>query len=152
MDININTKGYPDFALKLPEAEISMLRRNFIIAKQKDSSDIDRVHEIEQLENAACRVFDGYILACLSRITVYDLSKAPSRRIVTDIDSLLIKCNENSFTIEFHESKNIKKAREKAAAKDLREKFRPILNDNAKGYRIKNVKNRGAKLVIKYKK
>ncbi|MGB3776953.1 MAG: hypothetical protein WA960_01235 [Tunicatimonas sp.] len=110
----------------------------------------DRQHELRQLLKSANRKFEGTTIACLSRTTIYDYSKAPSQRKVTDIDSLLLKFNSDEMILELHESKNTK-ASASDAKKDLKDKLTKTLN-NSKGYRyrIVEVKNMGAKIVIKH--
>jgi len=148
-DVNIQTKSYPQFVYSTGENEIN-LKSVFDLAISEEV-DKDRAFEIFQLKKSATRHFEGIILACLARITIYDITKAPSERIVTDIDSLLIKVNKENLVVEFHESKNTRNAENKAK-KDLKDKFVKVLNNNAKGYRIKEVKGMGAKLVVSIKK
>lgn len=115
----------------------------------KNTSDEDRIHELNQLLKSVKRKYEGNLIACIQRITIYDYSKAPSKRIITDIDSLLLKYNSNEMILEFHESKNMRNG-ENEAKKDLQKKFTRALSHNAKGYNIRRVKNYGAKLVIKH--
>jgi hypothetical protein len=130
--------------LKLP---IDTIINNISIAV-KDEKDTDRVHELNHLKKAIDKNYNGFQLACLCRINIYDLSKPPDKRIITDIDSVLVKVNSDEFIIEFHESKNTPKS-ETDARKDLRNKFLKTLNKNASGYQIYDVKKMGAKLRIK---
>ena len=102
------------------------------------------------MHKSTIKRFDGFILLLISRTKIFDLTKPPSHRLQTDIDSVVIKISEHELIIEFNEAKNVKRNREKVAAKDLREKFVPILNSKAKGYRIVNVKDYGSKLRISY--
>ncbi|MBB4081131.1 hypothetical protein GGR28_003778 [Lewinella aquimaris] len=108
----------------------------------------DRVKELEHIQKATSRRFDGFTVACLDRIRIYDYSKPPSKRDVTDIDSLVIKFNQNELIVEFNETKN-KRNCENRAKKDLNDKFVRILNSTAKGYRIHPVKKFGAKVRIR---
>lgn len=110
--------------------------------------DQDRTHELQQLLKSTKRKFAGTTIACLSRITIYDYSKAPSHRKVTDIDSLLLKFNADEMVLELHESKNTKNP-SRDAKRDLKEKLAKTLNENSVGYRIREVKGMGAKIVIK---
>ncbi|MEW4328364.1 hypothetical protein Q0N12_17070 [Rossellomorea marisflavi] len=148
LDIDIHTKKYPPFNFKLNEMSNELFLEKFDSAINNENN-FDRAAEIKQLKRSAGRQFEGYKLASLTRITIYDLSKPPGSRIVTDIDSVLIKVNKNNFIIEFHETKNTKRKQESNAKKDLRNKFVNVLNTNAKGYRISGVKGMGAKLVLK---
>jgi hypothetical protein len=111
-------------------------------------TDVDRKHELNQLKHSTKRKFDGTIISCLSRITIYDYSKPPSKRKVTDIDSLVLKFNENKLFLELHESKNTKNP-VKDAKKDLRSHLINVLDKNIK-YSIKDVKGFGAKIVIQH--
>jgi len=118
------------------------------LIKKYDKNDPDRAHELKQLRKAAKRPFNGYVVACLDRIRIYNYSLAPDRRVVTDIDSLLLKFNNDEFILELNESKNMKNG-EKEAIKELKGKVVPTLNSNAKGYRVVNVKGYGGKVRIK---
>lgn len=112
-----------------------------------EAINVDRKHELIQLQKSTSRKFDGTTIACLLRVTVYDYSKAPRDRTVTDIDSIVLKYSINSMILELHESKNTKHPF-RDAKKDLNKKLINILNTNSKGFRIKEVKNYGAKLVL----
>ncbi|WP_320939760.1 hypothetical protein [Lysinibacillus capsici] len=97
------------------------LKNDFLDAITNEK-DVDRIHEIEQLHKSTIRKFDGYVLLLLCRAKVFDITKAPNQRL-----SMIIKISENELVIEFNEAKNIKKNRERVAAKDLRDKFVPVL-------------------------
>lgn len=109
----------------------------------------DRRLEIKQIKKLVPQKYQGYIICSMCRINIYDFSKSPNERIVTDIDSVIIKINKSELIIEFNETKNIKRNRENVAKKDLKDKFLKTLNDNAKGYRNNPVKGFGAKIRIK---
>ncbi|SMD31825.1 hypothetical protein SAMN04488029_0163 [Reichenbachiella faecimaris] len=113
-----------------------------------ESNDPDRKHELNHLSKSVNRKFDGIKIACLSRITIYDYSKNPSERKVTDIDSVLLKFNSEVMILELNESKNTRRP-ERDARRDIN-KLKKVLNKNSKGYRIQEVKGYGAKLVIKH--
>ena len=115
-----------------------------------ENTNLDRVHELKQLQRSTKKTFNGTTIACLSRITVYDYSKAPDKRKVTDIDALVLKFNSENVILEIHESKNTKKSFLEAK-KDLKNKFVQVLNSNSSGYQIREVKNFGAKIVINHK-
>ncbi|MDR7080199.1 hypothetical protein J2Y03_005259 [Neobacillus niacini] len=147
-DVNIQTRKYPQFIFNV-DGKSPSLKRIFDYAIENEP-DGDRAFEILQLKKSATRTFEGFILASMARITIYDITKPPNERIATDIDSILIKVNKNKIIVEFHESKNTKKTPENKAKKDLNGKFIKVLNNNAKGYRIKEVKGMGAKLVLSF--
>lgn len=115
----------------------------------KQSGDKDRVHELKQLRKSARRKYDGTTIACFSRVTIYDYSKAPSERKVTDIDSIILKFNEKGMSLELNETKNTKRPYADAK-KDINDKLIRVLNGNSKGYQVKEVKGFGAKIVIKH--
>ncbi|KUP04707.1 hypothetical protein Q75_14770 [Bacillus coahuilensis p1.1.43] len=147
-DVNIQTRKYPQFIFDIDGKSTSLNRiLNYAIENEPDG---DRAFEILQLKKSATRTFEGFILASMARITIYDITKSPNERIATDIDSILIKVSKNKMIVEFHESKNTKKTPENKAKKDLNDKFIKVLNNNAKGYRIKEVKGMGAKLVLAF--
>lgn len=150
IDINSNHKNYDSFGMRLAEGDIGLLGDNILNAIEAESEDEDRVHELKQLLKATERKFDGYVFACLSRIMIYDKTKAANKKVVTDIDSLVIKVNQDNLIIEFNESKNYRRSRERRATKELKSNFVQCLDtERRKGYRIKEVKGFGAKLVIK---
>ncbi|MGE7602992.1 hypothetical protein ACQKL5_10840 [Peribacillus sp. NPDC097675] len=147
-DVNIQTRSYPQFIFNV-NGKSRRLKRIFDYSIENEP-DKDRAFEIEQLKKSATRSFEGFILASMARITIYDITKSPNERIVTDIDSVLVKINKNKLILEFHETKNTKKTPENRAKKDLKTKFINVLNDNARGYRIREVKGMGAKLVVSF--
>ena len=149
VDIDSRKREYDSFGMKLPEGDVGLLDANIIKAIDIEQDDPDRVHELNHLRRAANRKFDGYVFTCLSRITVYNRTKPASERIVTDIDSLVIKVSQTEFVIELNETKNIKKKREKTAAKELRKYLAPVIDTRGVGYRVYEVKDFGAKLVLK---
>lgn len=114
-----------------------------------DTTNVDRIHELKQLQKSVKRKFKGNIIACLARITVYDYSKPPSKRKVTDIDGVVLKFNQQRMILELHEAKNTANP-VTDAKRDLNTKFVPTLNRNSTGYRIKKVTGFGAKLVISH--
>lgn len=117
--------------------------------KELSSVDLDRVHELNHLRHSIKRRYDGIVIGCIARVKIYDYSLAPDKRIVTDIDSILLKFNANSTVLEFNESKNTS-ASENDATRDLKNKFKKVLNENSKGGRIEKVTKYGAKYVIRY--
>ncbi len=149
IDINSENKPYDIFTMKFPGDSFSLIRENIEKAIAHENNDVDRVHELQQLKLSACRKYEGYVFVCLSRVTIFNPEKPPSERLVTDIDSTVIKVRKDELILELHESKNYKKNPEGAAVKDIREKLIPTLNANAKGYRVKKVNRMGAKCVIK---
>ncbi|SDG67768.1 hypothetical protein SAMN04488062_101352 [Flavobacterium omnivorum] len=115
----------------------------------ESTSDHDRKHELKQLQKSTSKKFNGTTIACIARITIYDYSKAPEHRIVTDIDSLVLKFNDKNMYLELHESKNTKNPYT-AAKKDINKKLIRILNKNCIGRQIREVKGYGAKVLIKH--
>ncbi|NDK55752.1 hypothetical protein [Pontibacter fetidus] len=113
------------------------------------TSDGDRIHELKQLLKSVNRSFDGTVIACISRITIYDYSKSPDKRKVTDIDSLVLKFNSSKMLLELHESKNTRTPF-RDARRDINDKLIKILNKKHSHYKIVEIKNYGAKVVIKH--
>lgn len=147
-DIDHHTsKSYRYFGVKLNES-MDYLSGN-IEKAINEASNPDRKHELLQLKKGATRKFVGATIACLERVTIYDYSKAPGQRIVTDIDSIVLKFNDTDMYLELNEAKNTRKPFNDAK-KDLLKKLRPVLNSNCKGNTIRKVKGFGAKLVIKH--
>ncbi len=147
-EISDGTSSYDHIGVNFENIEIGHLLRNLRKAI-KYEKDLDRIHEINHIQNGLKKKFKGFILCSISRINIYDFSQSPNRRLITDIDSLIVKIDKNEFIIEFNETKNTKKQAVSNAKKDLKNNLVPILNKNAKGYRILPVKDFGAKLRIK---
>lgn len=151
IDIDSAKKPYDSFGMKFPERDIGLLASNIDHAIKIEDTDPDRVHELMHLKKSANRKFDGYVFTCLSRITVYNRTKSPNERITTDIDSVVIKINQNEFILELNESKNMKKKKEATAVKELRQNLVPVLKNRGVTYRVKEVSGFGAKLVLQIK-
>jgi hypothetical protein len=143
----INTP-YDYVAVKLANVPYNNILSNINKAINTES-DNDRKHELKHLLKLVPKKFDGFIICSLCRINIYDYSKPTSQRLVSDIDSLIVKIKSSEIVIEFNESKNMKKKAEITAVKDLKDKFIKTLNKNAKGYRISQVKGFGAKVRVK---
>ena len=149
IDIDSQQKKYDIFGMKFPVSDIGLLDNNINKAMLEEKDDLDRLHELKQLSHSCRRKYDGFVFVCLARIIVYDPTKAPSERLVTDIDSSIIKITMEEMILELNESKNTKKNKESNAVNELRKRLVPVLNNKAKGYRVKRVKGFGGKLVIK---
>ena len=144
IDHHISEK-YDFFAVKLSEFN-TLNNLDLAINSEEDP---DRKHELLQIKKSVNRKFDGIIIVCFSRIKIYDYSLAPERRIVTDIDGVVLKFNQNELILELHESKNTAH-HVKDAVKDLKSKLIKTLSENSKGYKIFGVKNFGAKIYIRH--
>ena len=140
-------KEYKYFGVKLSD-DMDFLTNDIEEAIRK-SDDGDRKHELGQLLKSVKRKFEGIVISCLARITIYDYSKPPSKRIVTDLDSVVLKFNSQTMILEMHESKNTANP-VNDARKDLKDKFVQVLNSNCKGYSIADVTGFGAKVVVKH--
>jgi hypothetical protein len=141
------SKTYNFFGVRF-ENGIDLLNNNIDTAIT-ENSDPDRIHELKQLQRSTKKAFKGTTIACIARITIYDYSKSPDKRKVTDIDSLVLKFNQEHVFLELHESKNTKRPFIDAK-KDLKDKLIKVLNSNTNGYQIREVKNYGAKIAIKH--
>ncbi|QNK78185.1 hypothetical protein H7F37_03635 [Winogradskyella sp. PAMC22761] len=139
---------YDLVGVSLSELNFNTIKSNIKKALKFEENE-DRKLEIKQIEKLVPNNYPGYIICSMCRINIYDFSKSPNERIVTDIDSVIIKINKSELIIEFNETKNVKRNRENVAKKDLKDKFIQTLNDNAKGYRNNPVKGFGAKIRIK---
>ncbi len=80
---------------------------------------------------------------------IYDPTKPPSERIISDIDSASIKISPEEIIIDLIESKNTSKTRENKALKDIRNNLIHILDRKKANYRVLKCKGFGAKLRIK---
>lgn len=152
IDIEIQSNKYDYFGMRFPDRDVGFFKNNIEQAIEVEKDNEDRVFELKHLLYSSKRKYEGYVFVCLDQIKIYDLTKPPGARKVTDIDSSIIKVGENKLIIELNETKNNKRKREAKAVADLKKKLVPVLNDNSKGYRIHKVKNYGAKLVIKCQK
>lgn len=139
---------YDLVGVSLSELNFNTIKSNITKALDFEENE-DRKLEIKQIKKLVPKNYPGYIICSMCRINIYDFSKSPNERIVTDIDSVIIKINRSELIIEFNETKNVKRNRENVAKKDLKDKFIRILNDNAKGYRNIPVKGFGSKIRIK---
>lgn len=126
------------------------LQKNLKVALEVEK-DVDRLNELKQIQKSfkySRKRKSALTLGCLSRIDLYDLDESPDKAKTTDIDGVLIHSLKDELIIEFHESKNTNNPYN-SAKKDIKKKLVRTLNDRKKGYRIKEVKGYGAKLVIK---
>lgn len=148
LEIKSHKEELNNIGIKLNRYKIDNIETN--INQLIDSTaNLDRKHELLQTKKSATRTYHGFVLCYLSRIDIYDLSLPPKDRIVTDIDSVVIKFCENCFKIEFHEAKNQNRNSESSAVRDLKRNIIPILNEHAVGRKIQKIKNSGAKIVIR---
>lgn len=137
---------YEFFAVKISDYNSF---NNLEIAIQNEE-DVDRQHELKQIARSAKRSFDGTIIVCLSRIKIYDYSLPPDKRIITDIDGVVLKFNEHELILEFHEGKNTANP-VRDGIKDLKSKLVKTLDKNStKGFKIIGVKNFGAKVYFRH--
>ncbi|MDO6473312.1 hypothetical protein [Maribacter sp. 1_MG-2023] len=143
---NHSFENYDYFGVKV--AGLNPLKEN--LDKAIDSEkDLDRKHELNQLKKSAYRKFEGSVLICLSRIKIYNYSLSPNNRIVTDIDGVVLKFNDEELILELHESKNTARP-EKDAIKDINSKLLKTIDKKIKGIKIKKVSGCGAKIYIKH--
>lgn len=145
---NHSFEKYDYFGVKV--GGLNPLKENLDIAISLEK-DVDRKHELNQLKKSAYRKFDGTVLICLSRIKIYNYSLAPSKRIITDIDGVVMKFNNKELILELHESKNTAKP-VKDALKDINSKLIKTIDKKIKGVKIKVVPKYGAKIYIRHKK
>lgn len=145
---NHSAEKYDYFGVKV--AGLNALKENLdkAIVSEKD---LDRKHELNQLKQSAYRKFEGTVLICISRIKIYNYSLAPDKRIVTDIDGVVLKFNEDVLILELHESKNTAKP-VKDALKDINAKLIKTIDKKIKGVKIKEVPKYGGKIYIRHKK
>lgn len=147
-EISDNSISYDHIAFKLEKLEFNHIEENLNSALDFETHP-DRLHELNHLKNSLKRGTNGFVLCCLCRINIYDFSQSPNKRIITDIDSLIIKITKEKFIIEFNETKNTKVNKIGNARKDLNQQFLPVLNKNKKGYRNIPVNGFGSKIQIK---
>ncbi|XCF04978.1 hypothetical protein ABI125_09605 [Tamlana crocina] len=146
-DIDNHSFGkYDYFGIKI--GNLNPLKENFDNAI-KTEKDIDRIHELNQLRKSAFRKFDGTVLICLSRIKVYNYSLPPNKRIVTDIDGVIMKFNDKELILELHESKNTNKP-VKDALKDINSKLIKTIDTKIKGVKLRGIPSYGAKIYIRH--
>lgn len=148
LEISQAHNNYKAYSIGTPDSnDIITMDINSAI---KNESDLGRKHELNQLKKSALKKYSGYKIASLERINIIDPSLPPERRVVTDIDSVLLKISENELILELFEAKSGKGNSEGKAIKELRKNVAPTLSkSHSNGYRIRPVKNMGAKIVIK---
>lgn len=112
-------------------------------------TDQNRKHELNQVKKSANRAYNGTVILCLARIKIFDYSLSPDKRIVTDIDGVVLKFNHEELILELHESKNTAHP-VRDAVNDLKNKLVKTLNANSKGFKIRHVKKFGAKIYIRH--
>ena len=145
-DIEHHTeKDYPLFGVKASGDEDYLTDR--IETAIKLSPDPDRQHELKQLLKATNHKFDGIVIGCLVRVKIFEYSKAPNERPVTDIDAIALKFSEDKLILELHESKNTKNPY-RDARKDLSNKLIGTINRSKAKVEIREVKGYGAKMII----
>jgi hypothetical protein len=144
IDHHVSNK-YDYFAVKIPNYHSL---NNLDLAINAEDNE-DRKHELLQIKKSANRTFEGTVIICLSRIKIYNYSLSPDKRIVTDIDGVVLKFNENELILELHESKNTQHP-VRDAVEDLKNKLVKTLNENSNGFKIRTVKGFGAKIYIRH--
>jgi len=141
-----------NFGAYFPNKNLDLITNS--LCSQKSECDApDRFHELRQLEHSIIRKYDDFIFACFERIMVLDTYAPPSKRVVTDIDGVIIRLKKDKLVIELHEAKNKgSNVRSVNSGKsDLRKYLIPCLNNTIiKGYRTKPVRWYGAKLVLSF--
>ncbi len=151
IDIDHDDLSYENYSLSFPEIGekhlSDALDKAINIEKEIDKN---RAHELRMLQNSSKRKYDGTKIACLVRINILDLGLPPEKMIRTDIDAALLKISKDEIKLELYEAKNIKRQKEKTAAKELKTLLVPVLNKKAR-YRITTVKGYGAKLTLSCK-
>jgi hypothetical protein len=144
IDISSFGRHFEPYAVRLANG-MSNIDKIFEDASLK-ITDPDQLHEVNQLRKSATRKYQGNVIVCLERIVIYDYSRPPEKRIVTDIDGIILKFKENELVLEIHEAKKNRHA-VRDAKKDL-DKLTSLLSRSANGRRIVGIKNSGAKVVI----
>gem|GEM_PF-1586600 len=139
---------YDYFGVKV--AGLNPLKENLEKAIDYEK-DPDRKHELKQIKKSAYRKFEGTVLICLARVKIYNYSLAPDKRIITDIDGVVLKFNETELILELHESKNSSNP-VKDAIKDINSKLLKTIDKKIKGLKVKEVPSFGGKIYIRHKK
>lgn len=152
LDLKHINKNYKPFDFRMNRIR-APFDENLRVAKEKNRNDIDRLHEVKVIE-AQLKNYrgpkDNYVYACIDRLLVLDTTASPEKRMYTDLDGVILFVSDKDCRLEIIEAKNTGNA-EKDAKKDISKKLLPALNkERIKGYRISTLKNKGAKLVIKF--
>ncbi len=150
IDLQHVQNGYKTFDFSFPEFDKRFLSENFDNARQLNSADEDRVHEINLLEKQLRGTNNKYVYLCVDRLLVLDMEVSPDKRKWTDLDGVLLVVGDKGARLEIIEAKNTAKP-VKDAIKDIRKKVIPALDKkHVKGYTINKLKGKGAKLVVKF--
>lgn len=150
IDLEHSNSHYKAFDFCFEKDISEQFNQNIEKAKEMNSMDSDRVHEIDVLKKQIRRGKNYYIYVCLDRLLILDMSANPDKRKYTDLDGVILFVSEQETRLEIIEAKNtLKPVRD--AKKDISKKLLPALNKHRiTGYRIKPLKDKGAKLVIKF--
>jgi hypothetical protein len=150
LDLEHQNSHYKSFDFRLEDLTTETFNENIELAKLKNSSDVDRVHEIEVLRKQIRGATNEFVYACIDRLLVLDMSANPDKRKYTDIDGVILFVGGDGAKLEIIEAKNTKNA-VRDAKKDIKKTLIPALNKaRIKGYRVAPLKGKGAKLVIKF--
>lgn len=150
LEISVKDQPYQGYALSFDDIGQNYMRGIFKSAIEYESrKDEDRVHELEMLRNTALRSFEGFTLVFLARIDILDMTQPPDNMTVTDLDGVILKVNDKTFSLQLFEAKNLKKKRRRStvARNDLKNKLVPVLKLGTR-YKIVKSENYGAKLLI----
>ncbi|MFT6907156.1 MAG: hypothetical protein ACJAS1_003831 [Oleiphilaceae bacterium] len=150
IDLEHSNSSYKSFDFCFDGGIDQQFKDNIQKAKEINASDVDRVHEIDVLSKQIRQGQNNYVYICLDRLLILDLSANPDNRKYTDLDGVVLFVSETEVKLEIIEAKNTAKP-VKDAKKDIKNKLLPALNhERIKGYRIRPLKDKGAKLTIKF--
>jgi len=139
---------YPVIGMAFDDMSSHILAGTVLSAiEHEEPRDPARAQELAMLLRRVKRRHKGFTMACLARVDILDMSKPPSKRSVTDIDSMILRVSETEMQLELFEAKLQKKSGETDALRDLRKNLAPVLRKGT-SYRTVKVSGLGAKLVI----
>lgn len=153
VDLEETNSGYKSFDFVMGNFAVDAFNHNFELAKEKNSSNVDRCHEIKVLQKQIRGIkgkTDHYVYTCIDRLEIVDITASPAKRKYTDLDGVVLFVTKGKARLEILEAKNTRTP-EKDAKNDINKKLIPALNKaRIKGYKVVQLKNKGAKLVINF--
>lgn len=149
IDVRGRSEKYDDLGFKYTTYDFGA--KDTIHKAIANTTDKSRIKELKHLQHAISRNFDGFTIAYLPGMTLFDDTKPPGKNIVTEIDSIVLKISHDKFHLDFNETKMKKKGVENAAKKDLKNNLVRALRKDVR-YQIREVKRYGARLRVTIQK
>ena len=145
IDVRGRSEKYDDLGFKYIKNDFGA--KETINKAISNTTQKERIKELNHLKHSISRTFDGFTIAYLPGMTLFDDTKPPGKNLVTEIDSIVLKISHDKFHLDFNETKDMKKGIEKAAKKDLKTKLVRVLREGVR-YQIRETRGYGARLRV----